>query len=239
MQRGETLGHLAGGFFRLTDRLAERCAKQGVTFQFGVEVQKIEVRDGRVLALDTAQGKLPAGDAVVSTLASPALAGLLENHDDEWVRIARATPYMSCRCVTLLLSRSLSPFYWLSNLDAADFAAVIEQSKFFDDGTHLIYLPQYIFPTSIEQKESAKKNAVEWLSKVFPPFNADSVSEDIVSIDAFSQPVFLAGDDRQKWQTLRPLANLLATDAYLDYPHQRRTMNAAIRRAAAVVELLG
>ena len=146
---------------------------------------------------------------------------------------------MSCRCVTLLLSRSLSPFYWLSNLDAADFAAVIEQSKFFDDGTHLIYLPQYIFPTSIEQKESAKKNAVEWLSKVFPPFNADSVSEDIVSIDAFSQPVFLAGDDRQKWQTLRPLANLLATDAYLDYPHQRRTMNAAIRRAAAVVELLG
>ncbi len=239
LQRGETLGHLAGGFHRLTDRLAERCVGAGVTFHYGVVVEAVGTREGRAEVLQTTRGELPVGDVLISTLPLPVLAKLLPETDDPWRRAAAETPYMHCRCVILALKCRLSPYYWLSNLDAAPFAAAIEQSHLFGDGSHLLYLPQYLAqPTDRATDDAVVREAMAWLGEVFPGFKAADVRESRVAYDAFAQPVFLAGDQRQKWQVSRPLPNLVATDAYLDYPNQRRNMNAAVRRAADVVKAL-
>jgi D-amino-acid dehydrogenase len=68
-------GDETGDAFLFTQALAQRCARDGVAFRFGVTVQGLEAHTGRVTAVATTQGRLQADHYVLALgVESPRVA---------------------------------------------------------------------------------------------------------------------------------------------------------------------
>ena len=239
--RGETLGHLEGGFSRLIEHLHERCVERGVRFSMGTAVEKLAGRADRIDALVTSAGQMPCPGPVISTLALAHLVPLLP----DWMEPVRerigSLRYVDCACVLLELDRSLSPYYWLSNFDAAPFAAVIEESKLFARDQHVVYLPRYL-PHGPAPDAAWRDDLVDqaraWLEQVFPGFANARILDRAVVYDAHCQPVFETGYLARGMDVLRPADNLIVTDIFLNPTYNSRTMNATIQRAKGVLKMI-
>jgi phytoene desaturase len=103
--------HLGGGLGTLADALAERCRERGVDLRLGVDVERIEVRDGRACGVRLASGEVVAADVVVAN----ADAHQVYNHlvDDGRARkvakdLAKSAPALS-GIVILLAVRGRTP----------------------------------------------------------------------------------------------------------------------------------
>lgn len=238
---GETLGCLEGGFYRLVSRLVEKCRSQGAEIRLGTPVERLVMDGEKIVALQTDWERIDAPALVASALPLAALGQLLPEKQQ-----ADLAPfqYMGCLCVALSLSEGLSPYYWLSNLDEAPFAAIIEQSHLDPSTGHLVYLPCYLPPgerPSEAEKERACEEAITWLTGLFPHFRRESVLAVETAFDPHSQPVFQAGlPVLREWSGWLP-QNLFLADPFLSYPDNERTMDAAVRRgrqaATAIMEV--
>jgi protoporphyrinogen oxidase len=240
-RRGEILGHLVGGYARLTDRLEERCRELGVEIRLGTSVESIQGSGGRITALQTETGAIEIEGEMVSTLPFPVLEKLIDPDAGIDVAPLKEPVYMSCLCVALVLERPLSEYYWLSNLDVVPFAGLIEQNALSMDDGHLVYLPRYLpmgAKPSREVFEEAERTAIDWLSDLFPTFEESQVTMRTVAFDPDCQPVFFTGHLRDRPGQDLKAANLIATDPILDFPNQTRSMSATIRRAEAIIKKL-
>jgi protoporphyrinogen oxidase len=145
----EQFGYVPGGYARIFDRLAERLAQAGVKINSGVSVRAVRrVRDGLEVQLGDGSATF---DSVVVTTASTLAADLCPDLTPNEQERLRSVRYMGVVCASLLLPRSLSPYYLTYLTDpASPFTAVVEMTSFVDPaevgGWTLVYLPKYAAP---------------------------------------------------------------------------------------------
>ena len=145
----------------------------------------------------TAKGAF-SGARVVSTMAPPLLAGLIQDwaEPDELARL-NAIDYLGNVCLVLELDRSLSSTYWLNVNDASfPFVGVIEHTNFEGPenygGRHIVYLSKYVPHTDPLYRMSDDEFfdfALPYLQAMFPQLDPSWILARHVWRARWSQPV--------------------------------------------------
>jgi protoporphyrinogen oxidase len=232
----EVLAYYRGGFAALAGELAGAICSRGGIIRLESPVTGLQVRDGAVTGVDTAQGPL-AADAVLATPALPIVADLLEPYAvPEYIRSLRRIKYLANICIVLELDRSLSETYWLNVNDPGfPFVGVIEHTNFEPvetyAGRRLVYLSRYL-PERDELYSMPDEEVVQYclghLQRMFPALSPDWILDAHVWRARFAQPIVVRGYGAMIPSVETPLPRLYLTSMAQVYPEDRGT-NYAIR----------
>lgn len=145
----ERFGYVPGGYARVLDRFGALLRSEGVHFELGARIERIESVDGRV-EVTRSGGVVDEFDDVVVTTAAPLAARLCPRlAPAEAARLERAR-YQGIVCASLVLRRPLAGYYLTYIADDVPFTTVIEMSSLVDraqfGGHTLVYLPKYLPP---------------------------------------------------------------------------------------------
>lgn len=200
---GERKGYLNGGLKRLTDTLAASLSHLGTTLRTSCPVEAIEMRPDGVDV--TAAGRTDRYDAVLSTVALPLLRRTLRNRRLA-ERVGRwEVPYQGVICGVFLLSRPLTPHYWIPTVHAGTrFQGIVEMTNLAPRdwiGGHLVYVMNYTPATSplYGQPDSAlAAGYLQDLQALFPDLRRRQVLEARVFRAPYVEPVAPLGYLRRK-----------------------------------------
>jgi protoporphyrinogen oxidase len=147
----EMFGFVPGGYAAILERFAEVLAAHHVRVKLGYKVQHVETAHGDGVSVIGADGQRERFDQVVLTTPAPIAARLCPALSEEEQARLRGIEYQGIICASLLLKRSLAPFYVTNITDSwVPFTAVIDMSTLVDrqyfGGHALVYLPKYVTP---------------------------------------------------------------------------------------------
>jgi protoporphyrinogen oxidase len=237
----EVLAYYKGGFSELAEALKRELENMGVDIRLGTGATGLEVRNGRVAAVRTEIGRVPAS-AVLATHALPLIADLVEPHAaPDYTASLRRIDYLANICLVLELDRSLSDTYWLNVNDPSfPFVGVIEHTNFEPPenygGRHIVFLSKYLPETDAlyRMDDAAVLDfAVPHLQRMFPDFRREWVTAHHVWRARFSQQIAEPGYSKLIPAEDSPLENLFITSMAQIYPEDRGT-NYAIREGRRV-----
>lgn len=192
----EMMCYLENSYYSLIEAMAAICDTRGVEVHLNTAIDEIVVEDGRATGLRTADG-FRAYDAVVSTLASPILAGMIPAAPPDFRQSLAEQEYLGVLCPLMILDRSLIPYYVLNITDASiPFTAVVETTNLIDPqyvgGHHLVYLPKYLAPDNPMAQWPDDKVKSEWLGhlkRMFPDFDEAWMTDFIVQRARYVEPI--------------------------------------------------
>jgi protoporphyrinogen oxidase len=229
-----TFGHIPGGGHRLVQALAARVAASGGDIQVGRSVTRLEVRGNRITSLTSGNRRNRDFDAVISTVPLPVLGRKLlpADRDVPW---PPRIDYLPVAVLVLVLSRSVSPHFWLNTNDPEfGTAGFIEYTNLeplpAHPDLHLVYVPFYAGsdgPDFVSPAAVLDRVLVD-LRRVSPGIQRSHIHAWGLFRDAFGQSVcrvgesFPAGEGRTPWQ------NLFVTDSAYLHPEDR-TVDGAMR----------
>lgn len=143
----EMFGYVSGGYRTTVNALERALVAAGVTIQRNSPVREVASTPPGV-AIRGSDGS-EVFDRVALTLPSPQLANLVPQWPEAERNRHATMPYQGICCASLVLKRSLSPYY-VTNIadDRVPFTGVIEMTSLVDPrelgGRHLVYLPWYV-----------------------------------------------------------------------------------------------
>ena len=149
----EELGYIEGGSQTLVDALMARIRADGATVLLGHAAQKVEVAQGRVVAVRVGDRIYPC-DAVISTVPTPFVAALVPDLPAIERAAYEAIQNIGVICVVLKLKRSVTPHFWVNIVDPEIPApGIIEFSRLrpTPGGETVVYVPYYM-PISKDRK---------------------------------------------------------------------------------------
>lgn len=177
----EQFGYVRGGYATITARLADHLVANDVDLRLSSPVSAVRRAEGG-LEVHCA-GTAERFDRVIVTTAAPLAADLCPDlRDDERARL-RAVRYQGIVCASVVLKRSLSPYYLTYITDpATPFTAVVEMTTLIDrsevGGHHLVYLPKYA-PAGDElfslDDDAVKARFWPYLRSMYPTLGDDDV----------------------------------------------------------------
>jgi protoporphyrinogen oxidase len=178
----EMFGYVEGGYARILERFTARLRDEGVEIELNAPARRVEGAGGRIVVTQRS-GRVAEFDRVVVTAPAPVAAEICGGLSDEDTERLRGIEYVGVVCASLLLERSLSPFYITNITDpGVPFTAVIEMSALVDrsqfGGRSLVYLPKYAAPDDpLFQRSDAEIEAVflEALRRMHPALAASQV----------------------------------------------------------------
>lgn len=147
----EMFGYIAGGYARILDCYSQRLRDIGVNIRCNTQINQVRSAgkdDIRILDSNNASSSF---DRVVLTIPSPAAVRACPALEAREARQHLEIEYVGIVCASVLLKRSLSPYY-ITNIAESGFpfTAVIEMSALVDkarfNGQALVYLPKYVSP---------------------------------------------------------------------------------------------
>ena len=238
----EKLGYLKGSLQVLVDRLVEAIREQGGTLHCNTPVEQFTHQNGRVTGVKTSERVLNA-DAVVSTIPTPILAGLVEDLNPEYAGALQQIEYMGAICTILSLKESLSPVYWLNVADPDySFGGVIEQTHLIPPdeygGRHLAYLSRYLSPDHSlwsTDDDVLVSQQLDELQRLFGRDVRPLLNDHWVFRGRFAAPVTGLEFSQKIPSYNAPLPGLYVAAMPHVYPDERSTNN-SIRIAAGVVD---
>jgi protoporphyrinogen oxidase len=242
---GETFGCLEHGTATLVDPLVDRLrAVPGVTLRTGTRVQPLALRDGRVVAVRTGEETIPC-DAVISTVALPALDRLVPDQIDPYFKQIRAVEYIGVVCMLFSLAQPFGQNFWTNiNDPRISFNGFIEQTALNQNlrsvGLNVLYVPFYLPTSAPRYRASADDLFAEYspmLRVINPAFSPASIKEYHVFRTPYAQPIFTTNFVDLIPPHRTPIRGLYVTDSTQFYPEDR-TISQAIRQgrtAAAMV----
>jgi len=147
----EMFGYVPGGYKRIVQTIKQNLLTQGVIIKTNHKAKEIfENSDGKPAILFTNES-LEEFDNVIVTLPSEIAATVCKGLSSSEVQKHNDIEYLGVICVSVLLDKSISPFYVTNITDTwVPFTGVIEMSALVDKnyfgGHSLVYLPKYISP---------------------------------------------------------------------------------------------
>jgi protoporphyrinogen oxidase len=241
----EEFGYLEYGSATLVDHLVQWLGRQPhVELHVGAPVRPLTVRDGRVTDVHTATDTFSC-DAVLSTVALPALGRLAPQQHDDYFTNVRSVEYIGVVCLLLSLKQSFSPNFWTNiNDPRIAFNGVIEQTNLNQNlqaaGLNVVYIPFYLpttDPRFTATDEDLVATYVPMLRSVNPAFDPGWLKEAHVFRAAYAQPIFSTGFAARMPSHRSSIGGLYVTDSTQFYPEDR-TISAAItqgRKAAGMI----
>jgi len=146
----ELFGYCRGGYANILERFTRRLNELGVEVCCNAPVQRIEGNQAGQLCLTLSDGPRTF-DRVVCTVPTPLMSRMCPDLSAAEQQRFDGIRFHGIVCASVLLSRSLSPFYVTNITDAGfPFTAVIEMTSLIDkrelNGQSLVYLPRYVTP---------------------------------------------------------------------------------------------
>lgn len=238
----EMLGYMRGSFGAWTERIVARLRELDCGIETGARVDRI-VSEGGLVGIELG-GRTTHFDAVIATVSNSVFERIAPDLTDGYAAKLRGTPYQDVVCLTLVLDRPLTDYYWLNIADAeVPFVAVIEHTNLVDaeryGGRHIVYVPSYV-----DRDSSALETLDETLASYLPHLQRINAAFDqswIVKKHLFrardAQPVFTAGAGDRIPHHRTPVPGLYLANMAQIYP-QDRGQNYAIERGEAVADMV-
>ncbi len=209
----EELGYIEGGSQTLVDTLCSAIVERGGRIRTGCAAQKIIVKGGQVIGVNTPAGFVQA-DAVICTVPTPLISAMVPDLPQEWKARYASIVNMGICCVVFKLKRQVSKHFWV-NISEPDVAipGVIEFSNLRPvGGESVVYVPYYMPNDHVKFTWSDKKlldEAFGYLQKLNPEMmHGDIVAAHVARL-RYAQPVcepgFAAkiscGSNADSWST--------------------------------------
>jgi protoporphyrinogen oxidase len=242
----EMMCYLENGYYTLVEALAKKAEAQGATFHVKAPIEQVVIEDGRAVGVKIG-GQIERYEAVISTLASPILSGLIPDAPPDFRAMLDKQEYLGVLCPLLITKKQLLPYYVLNITDESiPFTAVVETTNLIHPehikGYHLIYLPKYLAPDNEMAKWSDEQVKAEWMKhfkRMFPDYDESNILEFIVQKARYVEPIRPMGtlDDIPPVKT--PVERLYMGNTVMIYPelgNGEAVTRFAFKMAAQVVE---
>ena len=178
----EQLGHVAGGYKTVFDRLIALIAAGGGDLRIGVGVNRIEPRPGGGLWVEYDNVK-DYFDKVIFTSPVDVLQRIASNELVNLQRRGEKVEYLGVICMVLVTREPLVPYYIVNVADPRiPFTGIIGMSNLADPsetaGLHVTYLPKYIHsdsPLLSQSDDDIRSVFFEGLRTMFPDWEKRGV----------------------------------------------------------------
>jgi protoporphyrinogen oxidase len=144
----ELFGYVEGGYARILDAFTSRLIAQGVRIETNFAASKVYSSEDGGVVVENQNGETFTFDEVILTVPSSIAAGICEVLSVEEVEKHRQVEYLGVICASVLLKKSISPYYVTNITDDSPFTGVIEMTNIVDPsffkGRSLVYLPKYV-----------------------------------------------------------------------------------------------
>lgn len=195
----ELLGYMDGGFAVLADTLAEKIRNKNGAFYLNTAVKEIrKTTEGKWEVITDNESKL--FDRILFAAAPELLAKICPELPQDYKKSLEAIKYKANLCLTLELTKSLSPYYWITiSQKGLPFVLIIEHTNLVglrNYGSRIVYLSRYIDasdPFYSASDEAIANSFLKGLKKVFPSFKEDMIIKATLNRARFAQPVSTLG----------------------------------------------
>jgi len=236
----EELGYIEGGSETLITALVAAIEARGGAVRLSTPARKILTDGGQAVGVEAADGRRFAASQVISTIAMPYVADLLEDHPDLAGRYAQFEN-VGCVCVVHQLARPVSRNFWV-NISAPDINApgLVEFSNLRPLDRHIVYVPYYMpasNPAFRDPDEDFVDRSFHALRRVNPDLRKADVIASHVARLRHAQPVCDVGFAGRVPPAQTPIAGLQVADTSFYYPEDRG-VSESIKFARAMIEAL-
>lgn len=222
----EELGYIEGGSQTLVNRLVQRITEMGGTVHTGSPATRVITENGRVTGVETPNGVHPA-DAVISTMPTPLVSGVVPDLPDEWKAKYDAIANIGVCCLLFKLNKPVTPHFWV-NVSEPDIPipGIIEFSNLrpVPNGQSVVYVPYYM-PVTNEKfgwdDDVLLDEAFAAIRRINPAIGADDVLARKVARLRHAQPICEPGFAAKIPPIQTPIAGLQIADTCFYYPEDR------------------
>lgn len=237
----EKLGYIAGGSQTLINSLMAEIAAMGGTVHLSTAVIKVEVDDGRVTGVTTANGTT-AHDQVISTVPTPYVSRMIPDLSQHERAKLDAVENIGCICVILKLRKRVTPHFWLNVMDERmDIPGIIEFSNLRDLPEHIVYVPYYMPVTHPKwQQDDATfvHDGLSYLQIINPDLTENDLIDSTVSRLLHAQPVCTPDFLKKLPPIQTSIRGLQVADTCYYYPEDRG-ISESVRIARCMVQTIG
>ena len=221
----EELGYIEGGSKTLVDALMNAIEQRGGRLYLGAPVQRVAVENGRVTGINALAKFFPA-DAVISTVPTPLISGMIPDLPSDWKARYEAIHNIGVICVILKLKRSVSPHFWVNISESGiEIPGVIEFTNLRRVGDiSIVYVPYYMPVTNAKfawPDDRLQQDAFSCLQRINPALTHDDIVDVKVTRLRNGQPVCETGFAAKIPPIQTPIHGLQIADTCFYYPEDR------------------
>ena len=178
----EMFGYVPGGYETILNSLANKLIERGARINLGQAVHSIRPLDDGKVEIEL-ESHSPTFDFAVITTASNIAAKICPNLESDERKRFEGIQYQGIVCASMLLKKSLSPYY-VTNItdDWVPLTGIIEMTRIVDPeffgGNHLIYLPKYVpadDPLLRKSDDEIEHTFKETIFKMYPDLTEDDI----------------------------------------------------------------
>jgi protoporphyrinogen oxidase len=145
----EMFGYVRGGYARVLGRFAEVLKERGVGIKLDSRISEVRRSEDGKWTVESGIANTTFDSVILTCPSNVAAAIAPQLSDAEKAKLA-AIRYQGIICASVLLKKSLSPYYVTNITDETPFTGIIEMSALVDKrafgGNALVYLPKYVSP---------------------------------------------------------------------------------------------
>ena len=179
----EIFGYVNGGYARILEAFRSKIKSESITTITNFKVAKIYQGPDNNLKVTSSEGKEMEFNYIISTLPSFLTASVCPDLSEFELAKLRSIKYLGVVCLSVLLKKSLSPYY-ITNITDENIAltGVIEMTSLtgtsFFGGNSLVYLPKYLNPDNKMfnlSDQELKDSFIASLKLMHPSLNEDEI----------------------------------------------------------------
>ncbi len=211
----EMMGCVRGGYHSILQNLCRKLRERGVVLYTNWPVAAVRgTEDGGVQVVNR-RGESRQFDQVLATVPNPCILNWLPDAPRDFRARLAGTEYLGVVCMTLVLRRSLSPFYVTNLTDTTlPFTGLIEATHVIPqdvlNGRTLIYLPRYLpsdDPFLAAPDDAIRAVFLTALKRMFPSFSDADILSSRIHRERYVQPVYSLGYSETVPPIRTPLKN--------------------------------
>lgn len=177
----EMFGYVAGGYEKVNERFANHLCEKGIEIRYESKVNAVKKTAGNMEVITDDSTFI--FDKVISTLSCNQSVKIAEGLTAVEIEKHNAVKYLGVICPSVLLKKSISPYYVTNITDSwPPFTGIIEMTALIDrketKGFHLIYLPKYVNPDDelfTRNEKDLQGIFLGSLYKMYPQLSSDDV----------------------------------------------------------------
>jgi protoporphyrinogen oxidase len=180
----EMFGYVTGGYEKINVRFAAHLTEIGVEIQYNSKVKTVNKHLSGKMEIVCEDSSVRFYDNVISTLSSRESIKVASQLSESEKQQHNNIKYLGVICPSVLLKRSISPYY-VTNItdDWPPFTGIIEMTALIDKKetkeNHLVYLPKYVNPDDElfnKNEEQLRDLFLGSLYKMYPTFADNDVT---------------------------------------------------------------
>jgi protoporphyrinogen oxidase len=231
-KRTTSLAYPEGGYLTFANHLVEVLKKQGVTFHFSAELEKIEQKDTVSITYASGKTKIEKFDASIVTLPTFLFAKYTPALPETYLTSIKRLEGLGAMNLVLRLKK---PFftdntYWLSICETpSPVMVVVEHTNFMDKknyaNEHIIYIGNYLPATDSRftlSKEKILKLYDPLLQKLHPHYEKNIIGTELFKAP-FAQPIIPLHYSQYIPSFDTPLSRVFLANMQQVYPWDRGT----------------